>query len=222
MSDADAARPDAVDDHRDAAPLEGHETPGWAPLTLVAFVGLVICTNVANAVWARWIADRPELVLALSSRNRYLALALTAGVAVPAYVAIASARIAAAFVVCHLIGRAYADRALGWFRRYLGFGAEAERTFDQGFERAEWALIPFFAGSNVVAVLSGVRRTPLAKLAALLAVGIAGRLALMWWLARTFESQLLDVLDVVTRYQWWVVAASIAMVVAVNARNLRR
>ena len=221
MSDADAARPDAAA-ARDEAPLEGHETPAWAPLTLVAFVGLVVCTNVANAVWAGWIADRPELVLALSSRNRYLALALTAGVAIPAYVVIASVRIAAAFVVCHLIGRAYADRAIGWFERYLGLNHEAQRTFDRGFERAEWALIPFFAGSNVVAVLSGVRRTPFAKLAALLAIGIAGRLALMWWLARTFESQLLDVLDVVTRYQWWIVAASIVLVVAVNARNLRR
>lgn len=223
VSDADATHwdppelPDLVTE-----PIDTHVKPSWAPLTLVAFVGLVICTNIANAVWAGWINDDPEFVLALSSRNRYLALALTSGVSLFAYAAIALARIGAAFLVCHLIGRAYADEAIGWFKKYLGFNDEAERTFDRGFEKAEWALIPFFAGSNIVAVLSGVRRTPFDKLLTLLAIGIAGRLLLMWWLARSFEDQLLDFLDVVTRYQWWFVGGSILLVIVVNAKNFRR
>ena len=44
----------------------------------------------------------------------------------------------------------------------------------------------------------------------------------MWWLAKTFESQLLDILEFVQRYQWWVVGLSIAAVVLINVRNLRR
>ncbi|WP_420450648.1 hypothetical protein [Ilumatobacter sp.] len=237
MSDADGTRdaaaapsapaplPDPVGEPFDpatGAPVPPVERPWWAPLTLVAFVALVVCTNVANVVWARWIGDHPERVLALSSRNRYLALALTSGVSIPAYVAIATARIGAAFVVCHLIGRAYAEDAIALFKRYLGFNDDAERTFDRGFEKAEWALIPLFAGSNIVAVLSGVRRTPLPKVLGLLAVGIAGRLAVMWWLAQAFEDQLLDLLEVITRYQWWFIAASLVLVVVANARNLRR
>jgi hypothetical protein len=73
-----------------------------------------------------------------------------------------------------------------------------------------------------VAVISGVNRTPPVKLAVLLAVGIAGRLALMWWLARTFEEQLVDFLGWLQRYQWWAVGISIAVVVLVNMRNFRR
>ena len=94
-----------------------HVRPAWAPLTLVAFVGLVIMTNVASGLWARWVDTNPEGLLVLSSRNRYLALTLAAGVPVGTYVVIAFLRVGAAFLVCHMIGRAYHDDAIGWFRK---------------------------------------------------------------------------------------------------------
>jgi hypothetical protein len=196
--------------------------PSWAPLTLIAFVALVVATNVAAAVWARWVDVNPEGLLVLSSRNRYLALTLAAGVSVPTYAVIASLRIGTAFVVCHLIGRAYGATALGWFTKYLGISTDAIDGFNRGFVKAEWALIPFFAGSNIVAAMSGVRRTPPVRLAVLLAIGIAGRLTLMWWLARTFETQLVAFLEWVQGYQWWIVGISIGLVVLFNMRNLRR
>jgi hypothetical protein len=198
-----------------------HVRPAWAPLTLVAFVGLVIMTNVASGLWARWVDTNPEGLLVLSSRNRYLALTLAAGVPVGTYVVIAFLRVGAAFVVCHMIGRAYHDDAIGWFRKYLGVTPETIGTFNRGFARAEWFLIPFFAGSNIVAALSGVHRTPPVRLAILLSIGIAGRLALMWWLARTFEAQLVDFLEWLQRYQWWAVGLSIGLVLLINLRNLR-
>jgi hypothetical protein len=198
-----------------------HVRPAWAPLTLVAFVALVIGTNVASAVWARWVETNPEGLLVLSSRNRYLALTLAAGVPLGLYIVIAFLRIGAAFVVCHLIGRAYHDDAIGWFRKYLGVSAETIDSFNRGFARAEWVLIPFFVGSNIVAALSGVHRTPPFRLALLLTAGIAARLTLMWWLARTFEAQLVDFLEWLQRYQWWAVGISIAVVLLVNIRNFR-
>lgn len=198
-----------------------HVRPNWAPLTLVAFVVLVIMTNVASGLWARWVDTNPEGLLVLSSRNRYLALTLAAGVPVWTYAVIGFLRIGAAFVVCHMIGRAYHDDAIGWFRKYLGVRQDAIDSFNRGFGRTEWFLIPFFAGSNIVAALSGVHRTPPARLAVLLSAGIAVRLALMWWLARTFEDQLVSFLEWLARYQWWAVGISIALVVLVNLRNLR-
>jgi hypothetical protein len=196
--------------------------PAWGPFVLAAFIGLIVCSNVAGAVWARWVVSRPEDLLVLSSRNRYLALTLVSGVSVPAYVTIATLRLTAAFVVCHLIGRAYGEQALSWFLRYLGVSAQAMDTFHSGFHKAQWGLIPFFAGSNIIAVLTGVHRTPPRRLLGLLLAGIAARLALMWWLARTFEDQLVDFLEWLQRYQWWAVGLSIAAVVLINVRNLRR
>ena len=203
------------------APPPAHVRPSWAPLTLVAFVSLVIATNVASAVWARWVDTNPEGLLMLSSRNRYLALTLAAGVPVGTYVLIAFVRVGAAFVVCHMIGRAYQADAIGWFRKYLGVTPETIDSFNRGFSRAEWVLIPFFAGSNIVAALSGIHRTPPVRLAVLLSVGIGARLALMWWLARTFESQLVEFLEWLQRYQWWAVGISVALVLLVNLRNFR-
>lgn len=196
--------------------------PWWGPLTLVAFVGLVICTNVANVVWASWADDNPAALLALSSRQRYLVLAVAGGISPLAYAVIGGLRIATAFVVCHLVGRAYRHQALTWFSRYLGLTDEAIEAYNRGFSSAEIVLVPFFAGSNIVAVLTGIHRTPPLRLAVLLGVGIAGRLTLMWYLAKTFEDELLDVLGFLQRYQWWALGISVVAVLAINFRNIRR
>lgn len=185
-------------------------------------MGLVVCSNVAGAVWARWVETNPEALLVLSSRLRYLALTLAADVSLPAYAAIATVRLATAFVICHLLGRAYGEQALNWFLRFLGVSTDAMDTFHRAFHRAQWGLIPFFAGSNIVAALSGVHRTPPVRLMTLLLVGIAARLVLVWWLARTFDDELDAFLDWLQRYQWWAVGISIAAVVLINVRNLRR
>lgn len=196
--------------------------PPWAPLTLAAFVGLVIATNVAGATWAKWLESSPETLLLLSSRNRYLALALGADVSWFGYWVIGFARIALAFVVCHLIGRAYADDALRWFVKYLGVTPEALDQFNRGFAKAQWFIVPFFAGSNLVAALSGVHRTGWARLAVLLSVGIVGRLVLIWWLAQIFDEELEDFVGWLQRYSWWAVGISVVLVLLVNARNFRR
>jgi hypothetical protein len=196
--------------------------PPWAPLTLAAFVGLVICTNVAGATWAKWLESSPETLLVLSSRNRYLVLALGADVSAFGYWVIGFARIAAAFVVCHLIGRAYADDALRWFIKYLGVTPEALDQFNRGFAKAEWVIIPWFAGSNLVAALSGVHRTPWQRLGLLLTVGIVARLALIWWLSSIFEEELEDFVGWLQKYSWWAVGISVVLVVLVNVRNFRR
>ena len=211
----------AADAAEEAVPVP-HVRPWWAPLTIVAFVALVICTNVANAVWARWVDSSPAELLVLSSRQRYLALAVPNGIGVVPYVVIGTLRIAAAFVVCHLAGRAYRDDLLRLFTRYLGLTPEALDAYHQALDKAEVAVIPFFVGSNIVAVLTGIRRTHPLKLAVLLAIGIAGRLALIWWLANVFEDPLEDFLGVVQRFQWWVVIGSIVIVVLINVRNYRR
>ena len=219
----DHATPGAGDDELPSEiAVAPHKPPAWAPLTLVAFVVLIVCTNVANVVWSTWADSHPAALLALSSRQRYLVLAVTGGISPLSYAIVGALRIALAFVVCHLIGRAYRDQALSWFTRYLGIRQRQLDTLREGFSKAEIGLIPFFAGSNIVAVLTGVHRTRPAKLATLLAIGIAGRLVLFWWLAKTFEDQLLDVLSFITRYQWWLLGLSIAVVVLANLRNFRR
>ena len=205
-----------------AAAIAPHKPPPWAPLTLVGFAGLVVCTNIANIVWASWAADAPEALLALSSRNRYLVAAVGGGVSPAAFFGIGAVRIAVAFVVCHLVGRAYRDQALSWFTRFLGVKPAQLDQMNNGFSTAELFLVPFFAGSNIVAVLTGIHRTAPVRLVALLTIGIAGRLILFWFLAQAFEEPLEDAVGWLQRYQWWFIIGSVVVVVLANARNFRR
>lgn len=198
------------------------ERPWWGPLALASFVALVICSNIATAVWAKWVIDHPAGLLALSSRQRYLALVVPAGIGVLAYAVIGFVRIAAAFVVCHLAGRAYHQDILRVFTKYLGLTPDALATYDRALDKAEFVIVPLFVGSNIVAALTGIRRTPPVRLAILLSIGIAGRLALMWWLAKVFEAPLTDVLEFLQRYQLWFIIGSIALLVGTNVVNFRR
>ncbi len=192
--------------------------PGW----VVAFVGLVICTNIAAATWVTLDDEHPAKLLLLSSRNRFLVATVPSGISPWTWAALAALRLTIAAAVCHLLGRSYGDRALRWFWRYLGMPQEQVTKFEQTFARAEWAVVPFFVGSNIVWVLSGAARTTWKRLAPMLVVGLAGRLALIWWLAKVFEDELRDTLSWIDQYQWWFLVGSLGIVVLANLRNFRR
>jgi hypothetical protein len=204
-------------------PVEVHHRPSWAPLTIAAFLALVVCTNIANVVWADWVDEHPARLLALSSRLRYLVFTAAGGIDALPYGVIGGLRIAAAFMVCHLAGRAYRDDLLRIFTRYLGLTPEVLDAYHRGLDKAEFIIIPWFAGSNIIAALTGIRKTPPARLLTLLAVGITARLALFWWLATgPFEDEVKRVLKWVDRYTIPIIIGSLALVILVNVRNFRR
>ncbi|MEP7204296.1 MAG: hypothetical protein ABI894_16915 [Ilumatobacteraceae bacterium] len=202
--------------------IEPHERPAYASFLLVAFVGLVVCTNIANIGFSSWAKTRPELLITLSSRNRYLIFAVGSGISPLAYAVIATIRLSLAAAVCHFLGRAYGDHALRWFSRFLGMTPEAVDRFEQQYRAAEWVLIPFFVGSNIVFVLSGTVKTRWRRIVPLLLIGIAGRLALLWWLAKQFESEVQSVTGFLQRWQYPIIIGSIALVVITNVANFRR
>jgi membrane protein DedA with SNARE-associated domain len=201
--------------------IEPHERAWYGPYLLVVFVALVVCTNIANVGFAT-VKAHPERLIMLSSRNRYLILAVGAHISPLAYVAIATLRLTLAAAVCHFIGRAYGDQALRWFSRFLGMTSEAVDRFEQQYRRAEWVLIPIFVGSNIVFVLSGTVKTRWRRILPLLLLGIAGRLALLWWLAKQFKSQVESVTNFLQRWQVPIIIVSIVLVVASNLLNFRR
>ena len=201
--------------------MEPAERPTWGRYALAGFVALVAATNIAGIFWARLVEDSPTVLIALSSRNRYLALSLGADLPLISYWVIGPACIAAAFLICHAIGRAYRTTALSWFTRYLGVDQTSLDSFQRGFDRASIVIVPFFVGSNLVAALSGVRLMPLTRLVPLLAIGIVARLALIQWFAAIFDEELTTFLEWLQRYSWWAVGASVVLVLLINTRNVR-
>lgn len=198
-----------------------HVQPAWAPVTLAAFVALVVCSYVGTAVSTRWANTNPEGLLMLSSRVRHLLL-VAGNIPFWSYAGIAAVRLGLAFVVCHLVGRAYGPTVLVWFGRYLGVSAEQIQQTLQIFHRAEWFVIPFFVGSNIVAAISGISRVPALRLGVLLTIGLAVRVVFWWIVARIADDQVDSVLDFLGRYQTPALIASVVLTVAVVAFNIRR
>ena len=204
--------------------VEPDSTPTTArtgPIWLVLFVALVVCTNVAAATWASLDDEHPLQLLMLSSRNRYLVLTVPSVSSPLAWALVGAARLALAAVVCHMIGRVYGDRALRWFWRFLGMPQEQVAKFEQQIAKAEWFVVPFFVGSNIVWALTGAAGTAWRRLVPMFAIGVSIRLALLWWLSKAFEEELRSVIDWTNRYQLWIIIASVAIVVLVNVRNFR-
>lgn len=195
--------------------------PRYAPLVIAAFIGLVVCSNIASASWVALDDEHPAKLLLLSSRNRFLVVTVPSGISPVTWTLIAFARLGLSAVVCHLVGRAYGDRALRWFWKFMGMPQAQVAKFEQSFARAEWVVVPFFVGSNIVWVLSGAARTTWKRLVPLFAVGLGARLALLWWLAKEFEEEVRSAMRWVDRYQFWVIVVSIAIVVLANVRNFR-
>lgn len=218
------------DDAAEIAEIAGaveHEQPSdpvpwWGFASVAAFVALVVCGYVATAVAPRWANSNPEGLLALNARVRHLLLAIGGGIEWWPYATIAGVRLALAFVVCHLIGRAFSERVLVWFGKYLGYRREQMTALIEGFDRIDWLIVPFFAGSNIVAAISGIRQMHPIRMTVLLAVGIAGRLALYWWLGQQFDDELDTILDWVGRWQWPLTILSIGLVLATIALNVKR
>ncbi len=211
----------------DAAEVEAitglpHLRPSWAPLTLVAFVGLVACGWFATAVATTWVNTNPEGLIALHARVRHLLLVAGSDIEWWVFGVIAGLRLAIAYAVCHLIGRAYGRDVLVWFGRYLGASAKQIQDTLQLFHRAEWIVIPFFVGSNIVAAISGISKVPARRLVPLVTIGIVGRLALWWWVAQIADDEVGAVLRFLDRYQRPALIISVVLTVVFILVNLRR
>ena len=203
--------------------VEGPPTPPrWAPLTLVAFVSLVVCSYIGTAVSTKWVNTNPEGLLMLSSRVRHLLAVAGGGIDFWSYFWIGGLRLAVAFVVCHLIGRAYGRTVLVWFGRYLGVRAEQIHSIMDLFHRAEWIVIPFFAGSNIVAAISGIARVSALRLTVLLTIGLVVRLVFWWEVARIADDEIDAVLDFLNTYQTPALIVSVVLTIGFVMLNLKR
>ena len=197
-------------------------TPWWGWAMIAGWVGLVVAASVGTIVSPSLQKRSPELLLALSARNRHLLMAIGNDVSPVAYVVVSTVRLALAATVCYGLGRAFGPKAIHWFRMVTGMPKASLDKLEQGFEAASWILVPFFVGSNIVAMLAGQRPVPARRYAALLAIGIAGRLALFWVLAEQLKGPLDWFVRNTARFQWPLMAVLGAWVVGSNAFRFRR
>ena len=77
-------------------------------------------------------------------------------------------------------------------------------------------------GEEVIVDRMDVEEGKSVTLVPLLLAGIAGRLALLWWLAKQFDSEVKSVTDFLQRWQYPIIIVSIAVVIISNLSNFRK
>jgi membrane protein DedA with SNARE-associated domain len=185
-----------------------------------AFIGLVICTQIGSWSAPSMAKDNPEAMLALSSRMRHLFLSVPADISPFAYASIGFVRLLVAGLICYGLGRLVGDRLFRWFDVQSGGDRPATlRWIERAVHRAAVPLVFVFPGSNIAAFLVGRRRLHPGAFIGALAAGIAFRLWWIWVAAQRFKAELSSALDLIDRYQIWLIIGLVALSVIPGVRK---
>ena len=192
-------------------------------------MAMIVANNLGNAVWScavvtdsgnassvcswpgvSWFAGNPLGLLILNSSNKYLLATSVLTDWLP-FAFIALLRLTAPDPLFYLLGYFYRGKALNWARKAF---PGMDPVFDQfesqgGATRRVLDVAVFIAPNNPVCLLAGVAAMPWRRFLAISLAGTIGRIALMRAIGLIFEEQIMDVLDVVARYQKWLTIASI-------------
>jgi membrane protein DedA with SNARE-associated domain len=150
------------------------------------------------------LLDRPELLLALDSRNRHLLAAIGAGITVVPFLAIAFVRLTVVDPFFYRLGTHHGERSIAWLEAQTQGNLGVVGWVQAAFTKVGW-LVVLVMPNLLVSALAGTYRMPFKRFFALDLVGTATRLAIMWALGQQFRPELEDAVDFVRRYQWWFV-----------------
>jgi membrane protein DedA with SNARE-associated domain len=190
-------------------------------LVLVAGLLLYVAGTIGSSIAPATIDQHPVGTLALSSRNRNLFASVPFIDPLP-YAVVGFLRVLAAGVVLYLIGRWYGAKGIGWVEGQVGELPATIRWIQRGIGKAGWLLVVLMPGSNIVCLMVGHRKMPGRTFLPLLAVGIALKLAVLWVGGQVFEHQIKTFLDLIERYQWWIVIALFAFTFVQSAGRMRK
>jgi membrane protein DedA with SNARE-associated domain len=169
-------------------------------ITSLLFAVGTIGTNIGPAL----VDDYPELVIALSSRNRNL-FGSVPYIEPVAFFLIGFFRLLVAGIALFFVGRWFGERALRWAESQVGEMPRIYIWTEIATMRAGWLAVLLMPASNIVCLLVGHLKMAPAKFVSLIVTGIVIRLVVLWYGGKAFEDQIRAVLDWIDQYQWWVV-----------------
>ena len=184
--------------------------------------GLLYATGTfGSSVAPAWIDNRPEVVLALSARNRNL-FASVPFIDPLSYSLIGFARGLLVGVTLFFLGRWYGDTAIKWTEGQIGEMPAMYRWFQRAVDKAGWLMLLLMPGSNLVCMMAGYRRMRPDRFVAIISVGIAAKMAVLWAGGKVFEDQIRSFLDAISSYQWYVVGGLFAIAFLQALRQTKR
>jgi len=184
----------------------------------VPMVAATIVAQIGDAFAPTLLVEHPLLLVAMVARTRYLVLAAPLVDPVALFV-VGFTRLLLTDPIFFVFGRRYGDRAIAWAERKSG-SPRTVRTVERGFKKASGPIVAV-APNNLICVLAGATGMRVGPFLALNLGGTAVRLGLVLWLGDAFSDPLLEVIDFIARYRWWLTAGSI-VIVAITLWRARR
>lgn len=180
------------------------------PWLLAPYAVMVALGYLGDIVGPSLINSSPLLQIFINPRNRWLLLASPQVDAVPFFV-VGFIRLILTDPIAYVLGWQYGDRAISWVESKMGDQSGFIRKIERWFGKVA-PLVILIAPSFNWCVLAGASRMRPRLFIALNVTGTIGRLVLFRIAGEAFREQLEDVLELVQRYQWWLVALSFLVV----------
>jgi len=196
--------------------------PGKHTLKLLTapIVGLIILSNVGDALAPQLVNSHPLQLIAMNARNRNLILVTNHLDAVSYYV-VGTLRLLLSDPLFFLIGYWYGDAALDWMERRTKTYGQVLRQWERWFGSAAYPLV-FIAPNNFICLFAGAAGMSVTGFFIANISGTIVRLYLIRRLGEAFEAPIDDVLDFIGRYRVPLLIVSVVVFAVVMVNELRQ
>lgn len=181
---------------------------------------MVVMTQLADAFWPSLVDRAPELLIALSARNRYLVL-VAGRIDEWAYFLIGTIRLMAPDPFLFALGWFYGPAALRWMETRTPTVGQLMRTVEKLFVRFGHPLVVVFP-NNYVCVVAGAAGMSPWLFGFLNLTGTVGRLVVIRVVGDVFSGPIDTVLDWIADYRIPLLVISIVIVAVGAVAEARR
>lgn len=188
-------------------------------LVLAPIVVLTALAYVGDILAAGLVQRHPLWLMLLSTRKRYLALAVPHTTAL-SYFGVGLFRQLLAKPLWFVLGRWYGDAGVRWLERKLGEGGSFVRLLERGYAKATWPVVALFPNA-LVCMLAGASGMPVSVFGGLTVVGTVATLVVVRIFGDVFSGPLNAVTHFLDRYRWPLIALS-AVAVLVSVLTQRK
>ncbi len=171
---------------------------------------MVICGNIADALWPTLVESNPLLLIGLSAKNRYLVLVVN-NVALGWYYLIGTLRLLAPDPLFFLLGWFYGPAALRWMEHRTPTIGSFMKRLEGWFARFSWPLVMLFPNNYVCLIAGAARMSPLLFIS-LDIVGTIGRLLMIQVIGDVFAGPVNSFLGFVSTWRIPILVVTIGLV----------
>jgi membrane protein DedA with SNARE-associated domain len=200
----------------------GRPRPSRRQLTLVSIpiIGLIVLSNVGDALAPQLVNSHPLQLLAMNARNRNLIL-VTNNLDALSYYLVGTLRLLLADPLFFLLGHWYGDAAIRWAEERTKTFGQTLRQMERWFAKAAYPVV-FIAPNQYICLFAGAAGMSVTGFFVANISGTIVRLYLIRRLGEAFEAPIDDVLAWIRDYRTPLLVISIAIFAVVMINELRR